>query len=74
MVFFVLDSKGYLQFVYLLLICCCFRSAVLNYLGMLVHEATHLYFSKKENPYFGELMFSFLGNVLPWLQREFQFS
>uniref|UniRef100_A0A915PU15 Uncharacterized protein n=1 Tax=Setaria digitata TaxID=48799 RepID=A0A915PU15_9BILA len=27
------------------------RPAVLNYIGMLTHEATHLYLSKKENPH-----------------------
>ncbi|KAM3717610.1 Integrator complex subunit [Dirofilaria immitis] len=27
------------------------RPAVLNYVGMLTHEATHLYLSKKENPH-----------------------
>ncbi|VDN56536.1 unnamed protein product [Dracunculus medinensis] len=30
----------------------CARNAFLHYVGMLTHEATHLYFSKKENPHF----------------------
>ncbi|MFH4974559.1 hypothetical protein AB6A40_001268 [Gnathostoma spinigerum] len=32
----------------------CARCAVLHYIGLLTHEATHIYFSQKENPHFGK--------------------